>query len=892
MADDTSVRFIRFKNDERYADPKSCAECHADICSEWKKSDHAKSMNHASEKTVLGDFNDVYFKHIGFDDILLLADDEVRELIRVIERNGSDVVAKTDNVAAVSDVRMRYVDGGRYPDFRYNIAGRKTRNLSVVQIEDLAAAVLDAKEGVLSRLCQNMSVELRDEFESELKFQKGLKFHRPGDIAIAHDQISSILRQLAAAGKIKTNIGTEFRMFRDANRFMVKTDVGLFEVRFTLGIKPLQQYLVETEKGKLQVLPVAWDTVAGRWFHLYPKEQIPKNDPLHWTAPVQNWNRMCADCHTTNLDKNYDAKSKTYNTTFFEINVGCQSCHGGLAKHVEVARKNKFLASWDSKIPKEAFSLSVLGDAGGVDGVSGGEIVVGSCAFCHSRRRLLQHGAKPPERSVADWFVPELIETNNYYPDGQLLDEAFEYGSFVQSKMYSKGVSCTNCHEPHTLELRYQGNRLCAQCHTPAIYDTKKHHFHNDAKKPGTQCVECHFPQSTYMVVDPRRDHSIRKPNPSLSIAAGVPNACTICHQNRKKGETLEWAQEHVERWYAEKRKATVGYSGATSIDEHYALAIIAGKQNAPNAVQKLIKVIRNKDNKEHRSAIRASAITLLSRVQVEHSVDEKTANDVLTIYIDSLTDKDVWVKLAAVGAFAVLPEELQVKYLTPLLSDPILAIRTEAARILAAQVSNLRNDKEKRLFEIAKNEYINSQYVNADQAASYLNLAVFERDLAASDIRKVQGWFIGTTGQLLPGDPAFIESQKTASSLIERLTKKPHDLYRQSLEVDGNFLPSRINLAMLYNERGDNNAAEIEFREALRIEPANGNTAYSLGLLLAEMGKFDEAIATLKRAAKNFEQIPDQNGQQLTNNRNAQKATQNRIRYNLGLLLLKLKRQ
>ncbi|MDR1270803.1 MAG: tetratricopeptide repeat protein [Planctomycetaceae bacterium] len=864
VADERAVRFPLQLPDKRYADPESCAKCHADLCSQWKGSDHAKSMNHASEQSVLGDFNNVVFLHIGFDDLLFLSSAEIKKLLGVLETSTPELNPRKEYLSDLTrNESGKHEIGNSSPKQRYNVAGRKMKALSGAGLEDLVTATFDAKRGIVERLRQNMSETQRQEFDDELLFQKALRFQRPGDIAVAQDKIVRVITQLVHDNSVTTKFGTPFRLFRDENKFMVETDIGTFEVRFTLGNRPLQQYLVETEGGRLQALPVAWDSVEKRWLHLYPKEQILKGDPLHWTTSLQNWNRMCADCHTTNLQKNFDPKTKEYRTTFTELHVGCQSCHGPCGKHVETAEKQGLIAGWKQDIPTEVFSLT---NANGTQ-------IVQSCVFCHARRRLLHEGAKPPETPAADWLIPESVDAPIYYPDGQLLEEAFEYGSFLQSKMHDKGVSCTNCHEPHSLELKFQGNRLCTQCHSPSIYDTVKHHFHPNSNNPGTQCVECHFPQSTYMVVDPRRDHSIRKPSPALTLTAGVPNACTICHRDRNKGETLEWARDHIDRWYAEKRKTAVGYSDLWPTDDHYALAIAAGRRDDPAAVQKLLKVVRDKGNKEFRPVIRAAAITLLSRIPTD-----QTAEEIFSVCADGLNDADSWVRFAALGALAAQPEHIKLKHLAPLLNDPVLAVRTETARVLARNALTLTEEGNlKKSFENAKQEYIAAQKVDNDQAATYLNLAVLEHDLAASKIDEVQRWLEASI-QNAPAS-AVDEARKTALPLIDRLTATTLEYYRQSLEIDGDFLPSRINLAMLYHERGNDMAAEREFREALRIEPENGNTAYSLGLLLAELQRSEEAADMLRQASQHLETTTGQT------------ATRNRVRYNLGLLLLQLKR-
>jgi len=578
---------------------------------------------------------------------------------------------------------------------------------------------------------------------------------------------------------------------------------------------------------------------------------------------------MCADCHTTNFAKNFDSKTLTYRSTFTEMNVGCQSCHGPCGEHDETARKHNLTTRWKADIPLGTDILT------GVEGWRSVE----SCAVCHTRRRVLREGTKAPLEPMLNFIVPEIQDRAIYYPDGQLLEEAFEIGSFMQSKMYSKGVSCTHCHDPHSLKLKYTGNRLCAQCHALSIYDTVQHHFHPDSSKPGTQCVECHFPQSSYMIADPRRDHSIRKPSPELTMKIGVPNACTQCHQDRKKGETLQWAHEHVERWYGELRKSGVGYSAAGSIAEHYSLALEAGRRGDPKALPLLETVIRNKTQRDHRHIIRASALSLFGRL---------TPLEQSALIFESLEDHDLMVRLAAVEAFAHQPPEVKLKHLPPKLNDPLLAIRLESARMLAEVADRLSDEHSKKAFESASKEYAEACKALNDQAASYLNLAVFEHDRESGRRRQVERWFAATVQELQrqatltptlsqgergQQEASLAEAVKTRHDYLRRLTVKPLELYRQSLRVDPEFIPSRINLAMLHNERGEPREAEEQFREVLKIDPEQGDTAYSLGLLLAEEGRLEEASELLKKAA---DLLPE----------NA------RIRYNLGLLLLQQEKQ
>ena len=841
--------------DSRYADPKSCTECHQKACDDWKKSDHSRSMDHVTDETMLGNFDDVRFVHVGFDDLLHLDEGILKILIDDIFHSPSSLWEMRDY--GHSERSANPIFEGVTPVF-YDKPGHKFKMPQEPRFEDLALACFDAEKGIAEKLQHAMNATQRKEFTEETEYRKLLHVNRPSEITGAQSRIVNRLQKLLEDEKIPKDAIPKrcatFRLFRDGKTFNIETDMGIYEILFTLGIRPLQQYLVETEGGRLQCLPIAWDSVDRRWLHLYPKEQILKDDPLHWTKPLQNWNFMCADCHTTNFNKNFDSKNLSYRSTFTEMKVGCQSCHGPCGEHVEMATKHNLTTRWAEDIPLGTDILT---------GVEGSQIVE-SCAACHTRRRTLRKGTKEPLEPLLNFMVPEMQDRAIYYPDGQLLDEAFEIGSFMQSKMYSKGVGCTNCHEPHSLKLKFTGNRLCLQCHSPTMYDTARHHFHPDSSKPGTQCVECHFPQSTYMVADPRRDHSIRKPSPELTMKIGVPNACTQCHQDRKKEETQQWAHEHVERWYSEARALRVGYSTSNPIAEHYALAITAGRQGDPKALPLLTAVVRNTTERDHRDIIRASALTLLGRI----APPEQAA-----LIIESLDDHNPLVRLAAIESFAYQSSEDKLKHLSKKLDDPLLALRQESARILAEVYDRLADEK-KKVFELAAKEYVDACMALNDQAASFLNMAVFEHDRESGRRQQVERWFNATVQELqrqggANAQESFAEASKTRNDYLRRLTAKPLELYRQSLRVDPDFIPSRINLAMLHNERGEMKEAEEQFREVLRIDPAQGDAAYSLGLLLAEEGRLNDASEMLKKAAG----LRPENA---------------RIRYNLGLLLMR----
>lgn len=302
-----------------------------------------------------------------------------------------------------------------------------------------------------------------------------------------------------------------------------------YPVHSVAGIEPLQQYLLETEPGRLQSFDVVWDTEREEWYHLYPDQDLPPDDALHWTGPYKTWNARCAECHATGYDKNYDATTQTYASTEVEIGVGCEACHGPGSEHV----------AW-AEIADSGADLGAYGFTVDFDDT---EAAIQQCAGCHSRREPYGDGNPIPGTPYHDAYNLSLLRPGLYHADGQILDEVYVYGSFLQSKMFEAGVGCTDCHEPHTAELVTEGNAVCTQCHSPAgreefpaaagEYDTPAHHFHEEGSE-AAQCVSCHMTDRAYMGVDWRRDHSFRIPRPDLAATTGAPDACTTCHEDRE----------------------------------------------------------------------------------------------------------------------------------------------------------------------------------------------------------------------------------------------------------------------------------------------------------------------------------------------------------------------
>jgi predicted CXXCH cytochrome family protein len=579
-----------------------------------------------------------------------------------------------------------------------------------------------------------------------------------------------------------THKGITTRFFKRGDRFFVNTlgpegSLKDFQITHTFGFEPLQQYLIPFEGGRLQCLTIAWDDLKKRWYAL-PNHTNDSTDWLHWTRQGQNWNGMCAECHSTNLKKGYIIETASFNTTFSEIDVSCEACHGPGSDHVAWAQTPEM-----GRPNTDNFNLVVK-----TRNLSAEELIQ-VCARCHSRRASIgdfSHGHKTP----MDYMIPSLLTETLYFPDGQILDEVYVYGSFMQSKMFLRDVKCSDCHDVHSQQLKIEGNDLCLSCHRADTYDTPDHHFHKKIyqgkQSLGDDCIHCHMPQSVYMGIDLRADHSIRIPRPDLSQSFQTPNACNAkgCHGDK----SLEWTNQQMGKWYGQKKRP------------HFGQTIALGRQGNPEGLDSLI--LLSKDIL-FPGIVRATALSLLAAYPSQKSYAALEA---------ALADPDGLVRQTAISTINLLQFDKDAALIFPLLYDPVKAVRIQAA-LGVASIKNLKLTKpQEKVFNQAMAEYIAAMEYAADFPSGRYNLAL---------MYQAQG-----------------------------KTDKAISFYEQSIKIDNLFFPAKNNLAMLYNAKGENEKAVALFVQILQKNPQMYDIAYSLGLLLVEEKKYNEAVVYLQRAA------------------------------------------
>jgi len=645
------------------------------------------------------------------------------------------------------------------------------------------------------------------------------------DLAMQRPDATAVLGDFDDASF--THEGVTSTFFRVGERFRIRTDgpdgaPAEFDVEYVFGITPLQQYLVRLPGGRLQALTTAWDTRAAdaggqRWFSIYAEPGIDSGDPLHWTGVFQNWNASCAFCHSTALEKRFAADANTFDTRYASIDVDCEACHGPGSLHAAAPEAHHLSLATDTK----AHWVFDAGAAIAHRAPARTEAAeIETCAACHSRRGQLLDSVTPGT-PLLDAFRPALLESGLYYADGQILDEVYVWGSFQQSRMHAAGVTCSDCHDPHSTRLRADGDAICARCHLASTYEVPAHHHHEPGAS-GSACVDCHMPARNYMVVDPRRDHSFRVPRPDLSVALGTPNACTGCHADRDH----TWAADVVGTWFPEGRSGT----------PHYAEAIFAGRHWTPDRTARLSGLIADH---EQPAIVRATAIRLLA---------EQPDPATLEVLRTALAGTESLVRLAALESLGVLPAALRAELATPLLDHPMLALRLEAARQLIPVRNELRQQDGESL-ERALIEYRRFLDFNSDRPEGLLQLAALNVDF--------DRW---------PEAEALLETLTARHPWFAAGYVNLADIYRQtgrdaeSLAVletavmnAGDDPASHYALGLALVRANRSSEAVSELARAAALAPDAPYYAYVHGVALHSTGDTVQALSLLRAAHERF---------------------------------------
>jgi len=599
--------------------------------------------------------------------------------------------------------------------------------------------------------------------------------------------------------------GVTNKFFKKNGKFYINTqgDDGKnhdYEVLYTFGHFPLQQCLVAFPNGRMQSTRVSWNSRDKKWFHQYPNQKIYHHDWLHWTGNSQNWNTMCASCHSTDLQKNYDYTHDAYQTTWKDVNVGCESCHGPGNQHIS------FMQSSDYKDGKR---LKNSGFIYAHDTLA--QLQLNTCAPCHARKADLSQTMMHTDE-IMDDLIPQIISNEFYFADGQINQEDYEYGSFVQSKMFKHNVRCSNCHNPHSGKLKLVGNNLCVSCHK-SNYDTKAHHFHA-INTEGAQCINCHMPEKTFMGNDHRRDHSFRIPRPDQSVVYGTPNACTACHTQK----SASWAAQTISKWYGPNRAY------------HFSDDLLPGSQLTDKSEVHLIKLLRDASQPE---IARATAANYLGDIQTQASANA---------LIEAFSDTKAIVRYHSLRALENFPPEVWQQAAYPNLTDKVRAVRIAAADLYHRLPPESIPASAKNTYATADNE--NKKYLQYQTDFAVGNIMLADYELQGGDqlnaiIHYVRG---------LKKDSLMNYARLNLASTYNTVGKNQDALktLKEALAIDQTNDRIYYNLGLLYYELTDIPSAMENFKKAAQLGSLNPGLYYNYGLLLQQQQKVKEAETIL----------------------------------------------
>jgi tetratricopeptide (TPR) repeat protein len=576
----------------------------------------------------------------------------------------------------------------------------------------------------------------------------------------------------------------------------VRQKEGDQEIRYpiahVMGGKNAYYFLAKMPKGRLQVLPVAYDVKSNAWYDTaksgvrhFP-DRAQRDEALPWTDRLFTFNTTCFNCHVSQLATNYDLETDTYHTTWRESGISCESCHGPGVEHTKAMEAGiKGRSSKEIKIIRTRdFRHQQMNDM---------------CATCHAKLVPLSTDFIAGDKFY-DHFDLITLESQDFYPDGRDLGENYTFTSWSMSPcLKSEKLDCSQCHTPSG-RPKFEGqqvNQSCLPCHAK-IVENPAAHSHHKAGSTGNSCIACHMPMSRFAAMM-RTDHSMRPPMPAATIAHKSPNACNVCHKDQlHENHGPEWADEWVRKWYPRDYQA----------EPLRRAALIDAARKAD--WKRLPEMLTDVQGQRGDEIYRNSLVRLLRNCPNPRK---------WPVLIAALKDGSPLVRSNAAAALEgyLTPESLPE--LLRAASDPVRLVRIRAAAALAPVPLKRLDDVEARnSLRLAIEEFKKAMAARPDDWASYANLGGFYMD--SRDY------------------PAAVDAFETA------------------LKLEPRMVPAMVNAALAYSNVKQNEKAEAWLRRALKAEPENAAANFNLGLLLAETDRPDEAEKALRAALKSDPQL------------------------------------
>lgn len=640
----------------------------------------------------------------------------------------------------------------------------------------------------------------------------------------ANREVSDNLDSKVFSDRTFINGKTKYIFFKDRGAFKISVsedgkNAEEFNVKFAIGLEPLVQYVVEGERGAMQVVPIAYDPLKDELFDVFGGETRNRGDWGHWLSKGMNWNSNCAYCHMTGFKKNYDAESDSYSSKFADHGVSCLQCHTALPKDcgqsgIPILEKRPS--------PSER---------------------MGACASCHSRREHLNAERFKVGDDYFDSFRPELpVVDGIYYADGKVRDEDFVFSSFMMCRQYTAGIVCTDCHDRHTMRTSrpIDKNQLCLTCHAPEARNIKgaptidphKHSFHGDNE--GNLCVNCHMPKTVYMGRDARYDHGLTSPDPVLTKVAGIPNACSQCHDkidSDKPERDLDWLIESFEKNYGTERFL-----------RKRARSIAVSKAHKGDVSEELKNELMRLLDLEENPAWQATIVALLSTWIGDDEVFDRIKK--------MLTSQHPLVRSSSIRAISARPDSSDI--LKEHLKDASAIVRIDSAFALGGELA----ENSSQYAELQ--EYLK---FNSDRPLGLLKRADFalrSGKFAEAKSHAESALKLESGNPDLEREVAIMVFKAGYCNDSLKILKSAREKYPLSSQI-------AFALALFYSELGDLPAAANELESAVKLDENFARAWYNLSIARFKMGKIDEAIEAIDKAIE----TDPANAQQYTNLKN-----------------------
>lgn len=685
--------------------------------------------------------------------------------------------------------------------------GPNVGRASVMSSEGQIGAAADLHRTGASAAAANMDCAKCHEHEHYICAAPGKAAHH----TLANRALPSKIDDRAFDSREFVHSGVKYMFYKEGGECKVSAEdlksgkKSFYTAKMAIGLDPLIQYVVEGKNGAYQVLSAAYDPKKDEFFDVFNNEPSAPGDWGHWLSGGMNWNSNCAYCHTTDFRKNFKVGDNSYHSGFSAHGVSCLQCHDALPKDCKHSELSEL-----AERPSPAERMY-------------------ACAVCHSRREQLKDEKFKAESDFYDYFRPILpVQDGIYYPDGKVRDENFMFSSFMMCRQYQAGLTCLDCHDRHALKTvrPVDKNELCLNCHAPAARNFKNaptiipeaHSFHKG--NDGNLCVNCHMPKTIYMARDSRYDHGFTSPDPVLTREAGVPNACSQCHEKidaGKLGRNLDWLIENFEKWYGSerflrKRARSMAVARAHAGDVSEALKA------------ELLKALEREDNDAWKSAL----LSLLTPWSGDAAVSETA--------VHYLADKSPLVRSSAVGLLNGQTDSEKLSELA--LNDPSALVRIDSAFSLGKAIP-----KNSAAYSELK-EYLN---FNSDRPFGALKHADFE--LRAGNPKNAKK-LAESALEMERNNPAI--DREVGIILFRggfaedslKILKNAAQKYPENADVS-------YALALLHAELGDAGSALAELERTVRIDPGFVRAWYNLSIAQLQSGKLDGALKSIDTAIR-----------------------------------------